>query len=77
MPFNLLVCDKSVTVKALDHLVDCLSVPLGSTGAGTIFDVMGDATRGDKVSVAKWAHDLSASMNLRVQVLFVDEMNTN
>ena len=51
MPSNLLVCDKSVTVKALDHLVDCLSVPLGSTGAGTIFDVMGDATRGDKVSV--------------------------
>lgn len=77
MPFNLLVCDKPVRVKALDHLVDCLSVPLDSTGAGTIFEVVGDTTRSDKVSFAKWADDLSAPMNLRVQVLFIDKMDTN
>ena len=77
VPFNLLVCDKPVRVEAMDHVVDCLSVPIGSLRAGTIFDVMGDATRSDKLSVAKWAHDLSAPMNLRVQVLFVDKTDTN
>lgn len=77
MPSNLLVCDKPVRVEALDHPVDCLSVPLGSLRAGTRFDVMGDATRSDKVSLAKWADDLSAPMNLRVQVLFTYKMDTN
>jgi hypothetical protein len=76
-PSNLLICDKPVRVEALEHVVNCLSVPLGSLRAGTIFDVMSDATCSDKVSVAKWAHDLSAPMNLRVQVLFVDKTDTN
>lgn len=77
VPSDLLVCDKPVRVDALHHVVDCLSVPLGSVRAGTIFDMVGDATRSDKVSVAKWAHDASALVDLRLQVLFMDKTGTD
>lgn len=77
VPSDLLVCDKPVRVEALHNVVDCLSVQLGSVRAGTIFDMMGDATRSDKVSITKWAHDPSALMDLRLQVLFIDKTDTN
>lgn len=73
MPFDLLVCDNPFGVQAVDHAVDCVPVPLASVRTATTLNVVGDATCSDEASIAKWAYDISAAVNSRVQVLFADK----
>ena len=67
----MLVCDDPLGVQAVDHAVDCVPVPLASVRTATTLNVVGDATCSDEASIAKWAHEISAAVNSRVQVLFV------
>lgn len=71
MPFDLFIGDEATLVMFTDHLEDSLTVNTPCLRTRTQFQVMGHTAASGELVLAERAKDLRATVDFRVQVLFI------